>query len=201
MAGTSPAMTKKAVRRAHGRHHPRTRMIQYSRDACDGIEKPRRTGYSAGACHRARQRRDPVAEYDGEWCGDVACASPQFSFFPPSVTASRNPPASRLRNLTSVGIAPPAEAWPVTVPGLIVIILTPAMFFPASCGSNSGLSRSLVPVRISVFALIEASALAVSPPKPGAHRPRSGRSSRWRRTPSARRSPAAPSRAARRCRS
>src|SRR2546430_10815916 len=26
---------------------------------------PRRTGYSAGACHRARRRRDPVAEHDG----------------------------------------------------------------------------------------------------------------------------------------
>src|SRR6478752_2358160 len=27
------------------------RAIQYSRDASDGIEKPRRTGYPAGACH------------------------------------------------------------------------------------------------------------------------------------------------------
>src|SRR5262245_32512209 len=51
--------------------------------------------------------------------------------------------------------------------GLIVIIFTPGMFLPASIGSNSGLSRSLVPVRISVLALIEASAFAVSPPKPG----------------------------------
>src|SRR5260370_18016252 len=34
------------------------------RNASDGIEKPRRTGYPAGACHRARQRRDPVAGYD-----------------------------------------------------------------------------------------------------------------------------------------
>src|SRR6195256_2593612 len=34
------------------------------RDASDGIEKPRRTGYPAGACHRARRRRDPVAGYD-----------------------------------------------------------------------------------------------------------------------------------------
>src|SRR5438552_14361455 len=40
------------------------RATQYSRDACDGIEKPRRTGYPAGACHRARRRRDPVAGYD-----------------------------------------------------------------------------------------------------------------------------------------
>jgi hypothetical protein len=30
----------------------------------DGAEKLRRSGYSAGACHRARRRRDPVAEYD-----------------------------------------------------------------------------------------------------------------------------------------
>src|SRR5438477_11664764 len=43
------------------------RATQYSRDACDGIEKPRRTGYPAGACHRARRRRDPVAGYDGRW--------------------------------------------------------------------------------------------------------------------------------------
>src|SRR5216684_3986979 len=35
------------------------------RSVSDGIEKPRRTGYSGGACHRARRRRDPVAEYDG----------------------------------------------------------------------------------------------------------------------------------------
>ncbi len=35
------------------------------RDGNDHTEKLRRTGYSAGACHRARRRRDPVAEYDG----------------------------------------------------------------------------------------------------------------------------------------
>jgi len=39
-------------------------MIQYSRAVGDEIEKPRRTGYLAGACHRARRRRDPVAGYD-----------------------------------------------------------------------------------------------------------------------------------------
>src|ERR1700738_150810 len=49
--------------------HPRLsssakRMIRYSRDASDGIERPRRTGYSAGACHRARRRRDPGAGDD-----------------------------------------------------------------------------------------------------------------------------------------
>jgi hypothetical protein len=31
------------------RHHPRMRVIQYSRDAGAGIEKPRRTGYPACA--------------------------------------------------------------------------------------------------------------------------------------------------------
>jgi hypothetical protein len=40
------------------------RATQDSRDAWDGIEKPRRPGYPAGACHRARRRRDPVAGYD-----------------------------------------------------------------------------------------------------------------------------------------
>ena len=29
-------------------------------------EKPRRTGFLAGACHRARRRRDPVAGNDSE---------------------------------------------------------------------------------------------------------------------------------------
>src|SRR5436190_22643811 len=28
------------------------RAIQYSREGCDGIERPRRTGYPTGACHR-----------------------------------------------------------------------------------------------------------------------------------------------------
>jgi hypothetical protein len=31
------------------------------RDVSDGTGRPRRTGYPAGACHRARRRRDPVA--------------------------------------------------------------------------------------------------------------------------------------------
>ena len=35
------------------------------RDINDGVERPQRTGYPDGACHRARRRRDPVAEYDG----------------------------------------------------------------------------------------------------------------------------------------
>src|SRR5580692_3950974 len=47
------------------RHHPRKRVIQYSRAVGDRIEKPQRTGYPAGACHRARRRRDPVAGHDG----------------------------------------------------------------------------------------------------------------------------------------
>src|SRR5947199_3624571 len=49
------------------------RAIQYSKDVCDKIEKPRRTGYPAGACHRARRKRDPVAGYDGLLCSS-ACA-------------------------------------------------------------------------------------------------------------------------------
>jgi hypothetical protein len=35
------------------------------RSVSDGMERPLRTGYPAGACHRARRRRDPVAGYDG----------------------------------------------------------------------------------------------------------------------------------------
>src|ERR1700733_8005777 len=34
------------------------------RGVSDGSDIPRHTGYSAGACHRARRRRDPVAEDD-----------------------------------------------------------------------------------------------------------------------------------------
>src|SRR2546421_7925007 len=48
------------------------RAIQYSRDVCDKIEKPRRTGYPAGACHRARRKRDPVAGYDGLLCSSAS---------------------------------------------------------------------------------------------------------------------------------
>ncbi len=40
------------------------RAIQYSRDRDDSSEMLRRTGFFAGACHRARQRRDPVAGND-----------------------------------------------------------------------------------------------------------------------------------------
>ncbi len=46
--------------------------------AGDGIEKPRRTGYSAGACHWARRRRDPVAQYD-RLCLKRRGAPPQFN--------------------------------------------------------------------------------------------------------------------------
>jgi hypothetical protein len=45
------------------------RAIQYSETLMFGFEKLRRTGYSAGACHRARRRRDPVAEHDVFMCG------------------------------------------------------------------------------------------------------------------------------------
>ncbi len=52
------------TRHTFNRHRPRKRAIQYSRDVSDRTERPRRTGYPAGACHRARRRRDPVAGYD-----------------------------------------------------------------------------------------------------------------------------------------
>src|SRR5262249_32743013 len=91
----------------------------------------------------------------------------QFSFLPLSVTTSRNAAISRLRNSTSAGIPPPAEACPVTVPGEIVIIRTSLMARAADCGSNSGLSKSLVPVRTKVFAFIDSITFSVSPLKPG----------------------------------
>ncbi len=44
------------------------RAIQYSRDRNESSETPRRTGFPAGACHRARQRRDPVTGNDSARC-------------------------------------------------------------------------------------------------------------------------------------
>ena len=48
------------------------RAIQYSRDRNESSETLRRTGFPAGACHRARQRRDPVAGNDSACCRDRA---------------------------------------------------------------------------------------------------------------------------------
>ena len=39
----------------HTRHHPRKRVIQYSRGGGDGIEKPQRTGYPAFAGHDSQR--------------------------------------------------------------------------------------------------------------------------------------------------
>jgi hypothetical protein len=39
------------------------RMIQYAVTTVKTV-RPQRTGCGAGACHRARQRRDPVAGHD-----------------------------------------------------------------------------------------------------------------------------------------
>ena len=62
--GVLPA--KHFANRLTGRcHHLRKRVIQYSR-ADDGIETPLRTGYPAGACHRAALRADPLARNDEE---------------------------------------------------------------------------------------------------------------------------------------
>src|SRR6267378_3965055 len=47
------------------------------RDVNDGIDRSQRTGYSAGACHRARRRRDPVAEYD-DLCEEATKIPPFF---------------------------------------------------------------------------------------------------------------------------
>src|SRR5262249_31608916 len=83
------------------------------------------------------------------------------------VTRSRNPEISPFKKSTSAGNTPPAEAWPVTVLGLMVETRTSRIYRAASRGSHSGLSRSLVPTMISVFALIVRSALTRSPFMPG----------------------------------
>jgi hypothetical protein len=78
---------------------------QYSRDACDGIEKPRHTGSPAGACHRARRRRDPVAGMTAH-CGAAPYASLRSSSsatgFSPGrseVPWTRHPPVALDRRL------------------------------------------------------------------------------------------------------
>src|SRR5713226_1861599 len=48
------------------------------RGVSDGTGKLWRTGYSAGACHRARRRRDPVAEYDDSLWSSAALHRPDF---------------------------------------------------------------------------------------------------------------------------
>src|SRR5439155_20535221 len=65
--GSRPGMTGIKTPHVPSRHRRLDRATQYPRAGCDGIEKPRRTGYTAGACHRARRRRDSVAGYDDRW--------------------------------------------------------------------------------------------------------------------------------------
>jgi hypothetical protein len=89
-----------------------------------------------------------------------------FTFSPRAVTRSKNSEISRLRKSTSAGKTPPAEACPVMVPGLMVVTLTSRMNRAALTGSHSGLSRSLVPTRMRVFALIARSAPVLSPLNP-----------------------------------
>jgi hypothetical protein len=63
------------------------------RDASDGIEKPRRTGYPAGACHRARRR-------ETRWRGMTTSCGAALSFS--SGAHSRDP----LANPSTAGIPP-----------------------------------------------------------------------------------------------
>jgi len=51
-------------------------MIQYSRGSSDRPERPQHTGYPAGACHRARRKRDPVAGYDSCCCFKLCLSLP-----------------------------------------------------------------------------------------------------------------------------
>jgi len=66
-AGSVIASQRVGAKRIPNRHRPRKRMIQYSRDVRDGIDKPRRGGYGAGACPWAGRRRDPVAGQDNQF--------------------------------------------------------------------------------------------------------------------------------------
>jgi hypothetical protein len=88
-----------------------------------------------------------------------------FTFSSRAVNRSKNSEISRLRKSTSAGKTPPAEACPVTVPGLMVVTLTFRMNRAALTGSHSGLSRSLVPTRMRVFALIARSAPVLLNPR------------------------------------
>jgi len=66
------------------RHHPRKRVIQYPRDASDGIEKPRRTGYPA------------FAGYDDRWVAEQV-------LFPFVVPAKAGRPGGYCRGPTMAG--------------------------------------------------------------------------------------------------
>src|ERR1700733_11835113 len=79
-------------------------------------------------------------DYEAKYSNTQLMGCPYCSCSPPSVTPSKKAPVSRLRNSTSPGKNPPADACPLTVPGLMVTTLTSAIFFAASFGSKSGLS-------------------------------------------------------------
>src|SRR5262249_31155031 len=100
-----------------------------------------------GWVRRALARRNPPLDGKGKHGGlrsarptPRSANSPYCSFLPRSVTRSKKPEISRLRKSTSAGRIPPAEAWPVTVPGLMVLTRTSRMWRAASTGSHSGLS-------------------------------------------------------------
>ena len=57
---------------------------KYSRDGRDGNGRPRCTGYPAGACRRARRRRDLVAGHDGSQVDPTR--NPDRSIMFPSAT-------------------------------------------------------------------------------------------------------------------
>jgi hypothetical protein len=76
-------------------HHPRKRVIQYSRDDRAQTEKPRRTGSPAGACHRARRRRDPVAGDDNGGCGAFVSIKHTSAIPRPNARVLKNRPPSK----------------------------------------------------------------------------------------------------------
>src|SRR5262249_54577198 len=77
---------------------------------------------------RGDGHREPEEEgTTDEQCTRHGTAPVHSSFFPRSVTRSRNVLISRLRKSTSAGNTPPAAAWPVTRPGLIVTTRTSRM--------------------------------------------------------------------------
>src|SRR6187399_1169638 len=88
-----------------------------------------------------RERGITCARNDG--CYDVAQPHPSIQLLPAFRHTIQKRPRLAVQKLHIGGNRAAGGGVAGDGPGLIVIILTPGMFLPASVGSNSGLSRSL----------------------------------------------------------
>jgi len=94
IASLALAMTAELARGTLTRHHPRMRVIQYSRDADDGVEKPRRTGYPACAGYDDRVWSNDRATLCVRANADVCLTVPHIVV--PAHAGTHNPERSLL---------------------------------------------------------------------------------------------------------